>query len=149
MVPSLIMLHLQDKIPNESTVFVKDKLKKLDKMGLAKIVVGMPALKLNDINIVFWIGSIMLGIFGVGRFMIGDRIIGFLKLFLLFLSYMLLIVGILVISQPSYGTFGLILMIMGYIGILACIVWWGIDIFLISAKARKHNLNKILRLFQY
>lgn len=115
MVPSLIMLHLHDKIPSESFVFVKDKLKKLDKIGLAKFVVGMPGLKLHDINIVFWVGSIMLGVFGVGRFMIGDRIVGFLKLFFLTLAYMFLIIGYVIVGLPSYGTFGLILMVIGYV----------------------------------
>ena len=93
MVPSLIMLHIYDKIPSESLIIVKEKLKKLDKVGLAKFILKLPAVKLHDINTVFWVGSVILGVFGVGRFMIGDKLIGALKLTLLIISYILLAIS--------------------------------------------------------
>lgn len=148
MVPSLIMLHIYDKIPNESLNLVRAKLKKLDKIGLAKIVIGLPALRLYNVSMVFWVGSVILGLFGVGRFMIGDKLIGALKVTLLFLSYVLLAVSLALALFPNLSLIAIILMISGYVGLLIAAIWWGIDIFLISTKTKRVNLNKILALFQ-
>ena len=137
MVPSLIMLHLYDKIPNEGVTLVKDKLKKLDKVGLAKIVIGLPLLKLYNVQMVFWVGSVILGIFGVGRFMIGDRVIGALKVSLLAVFTHLSDLAIVSLS----------LLIAGYVSLVGVAIWWGLDMFLIMPKAKRANLNKILHLF--
>lgn len=147
MLPSLIMLHIYDKIPGESLNIVRGKLKKLDKVGLAKIVIGMPALKLHNVGMVFWVGSVILGVFGVGRFMIGDRLLGALKLTLLFLSYILLAVSLALALFPAYASIAVGLMIGGYVGLILCTIWWGVDIFLISTKTKRVNLNKFLMLF--
>lgn len=147
MVPSLIMLHIYDKIPNESFNIVRGKLKKLDKIGLAKIVIGLPALKLHNVSMVFWVGSVILGLFGVGRFMIGDKLLGILKITLLFLSYILLAASLALALFPEYAAIAVYIMIAGYVGLLACTIWWGIDIFIISTKTKRVNLNKILMLF--
>ncbi len=147
MVPSLIMLHLYDKIPNESVVLVKDKLKKLDKVGLAKVVISLPLLKLHNIQIVFWVGSVILGIFGVGRFMIGDRIIGAFKVSLLLISYVLLMVSAVFTHLSGLTIVASSLLIAGYIGLLGVAIWWGLDMFLIIPKTKRANLNKILHLF--
>lgn len=146
MVSSLIMLHLYDKIPSESIMLVKDKLKKLDKVGLAKIVIGLPLLKLYNVQIVFWIGSVILGIFGVGRFMIGDRVVGAFKVSLLLISYALLMISAVLASLSGLAIISLCLLIAGYIGLLGVAIWWGLDIFLIMPKAKRANLNKVLHL---
>lgn len=146
MVPSLIMLHLYDKIPDESIVLVKEKLKKLDKVGLAKIVIGLPLLKLHNIQIVFWVGSIILGIFGVGRFMIGDRVVGAFKVSLLLISYALLMISAVLAHLSDLDLISLCLLIAGYVGLLGVAIWWGLDIFLIMPKAKRANLNKVLHL---
>lgn len=148
MVASLIMLHVYDKIPNESIAFVKEKLKKLDKVGLAKIAIGLPGVKLHDVNMVFWVGSVILGIFGIGRFMLGDRLIGVLKVILLLFSYLLLALSYLALLIPDSYTIAVILMIFGFIGLIGATIWWGIDILLISTRTKRHNLNKLLLLFQ-
>lgn len=146
MVPSLIMLHLYDKMPDESIVLVKEKLKKLDKVGLAKIVIGLPLLKLHNIQIVFWVGSIILGIFGVGRFMIGDRVVGAFKVSLLLISYALLMISAVLAHLSDLDLISLCLLIAGYVGLLGVAIWWGLDIFLIMPKAKRANLNKVLHL---
>ncbi|RDU67084.1 hypothetical protein CQA53_02170 [Helicobacter didelphidarum] len=148
MVPSLIMLHVYDKIPPESIVLVRSKLKKLDKLGLAKVVVGLPAIKLHDVGMVFWVGSVILGMFGVGRFMIGDKLIGALKITLLFLSYVFIALGSLLNVFPNINPLiGSMCMIAGFVGLLIVVVWWGLDMFLITSKTRRANLNKLLALF--
>lgn len=147
MVPSLIMLHLYDKIPNEGITLVKGKLKKLDKVGLAKIVIGLPLLKLYNVQMVFWVGSVILGIFGVGRFMIGDRVIGALKVSLLFISYALLMISAVFTHLSDLTIVSLSLLIAGYVGLVGVAIWWGLDMFLIIPKAKRANLNKILHLF--
>ncbi len=148
MVPSLIMLHIYDKIPSESLIIVKEKLKKLDKVGLAKFILKLPAVKLHDINTVFWVGSVILGVFGVGRFMIGDKLIGALKLTLLIISYILLAISYIMALFPNLNIISIVLMIMGYVGLAIVTIWWGLDIFMITSKAKRANLNRILYLFQ-
>lgn len=147
MIPSLIMLHLYDKIPNESFTLVKDKLRKLDKVGLAKIVIGLPLLKLHNVQMVFWVGSVILGIFGVGRFMIGDRVIGALKVSLLLISYALLMISAVFVQLSDLALISLIFLVTGYIGLVGVAIWWGLDMFFILPKAKRANLNKILHLF--
>ena len=39
-------------------------------------------------------------------------------------------------------------MIMGYVGLAIVTIWWGLDIFMITSKAKRANLNRILYLFQ-
>lgn len=146
MVPLLIMLHLCDKIPSESFMLVKDKLKKLDKVGLAKIVIVLPMLKLHNIQIVFWVGSVILGIFGVGRFMIGDRVLGALKVSLLLVSYALLMISAVLTQASGLALASLCLLVFGYVGLVCVAIWWGLDMFLIMPKAKRANLNKILHL---
>ena len=147
MVPSLIMLHLYDKVPPESNGLIREKLKKLDKIALAKFVIALPSVKLFNVSMVFWVGSVILGVFGVGRFMIGDRLIGALKVTLMFFSYILLALSTALTHFVGYESFSVILMIVGFVGLLCVVIWWGIDIFLIVSKTRKENLNKILMLF--
>ncbi len=146
MISSLIVLHVYDKIPSESIVLVKDKLKKLDKVGLAKIAIGLPLIHLYNVQMVFWVGSVILGIFGVGRFMIGDKLIGTLKVTLLFLSYIILMVSAVFSHLSDYNLISIALLIIGYIGLLCVSIWWGLDLFLISSKTKRANLNKLLRL---
>lgn len=147
MVPSLIMLHLYDKIPSEGFTLVKEKLRKLDKVGLAKVVIGLPLVKLYNVQMVFWVGSVILGVFGVGRFMIGDRVIGACKVSLLLLSYALLMISAVLAHLPEFGVIALSLLIAGYVGLVGVAVWWGLDMFLILPKAKRANLNKVLHLF--
>lgn len=147
MVASLIMLHLYDKIPDEGVAVVKNKLKRLDKIGLAKVVIGLPLIKLYNTQMIFWVGSVILGIFGVGRFMIGDKIIGALKVSLLLVSYALLMISAVFTHLSELEIISLSLLIVGYIGLVGVAIWWGLDIFLVMPKAKRANLNKILHLF--
>ena len=108
----------------------------------------LPAVKLHDINTVFWVGSVILGVFGVGRFMIGDKLIGALKLTLIIISYILLAISYIMALFPNLNIISIVLMIMGYVGLAIVTIWWGLDIFMITSKAKRANLNRILYLFQ-
>lgn len=149
MVASLIMLHLYDKIPTESTPIIKNKLNKLDKLGLAKVVLRLPLVKLYHVGLVFWVGSVILGIFGVGRFMIGDRILGILRALLFVLSYCTLI-SLPLINHllPELELLPMVLTIVGYSGLVLVGLWWIADIVVITSTVKKKNLNKLLMLFQ-
>ncbi|STQ86938.1 hypothetical protein LS73_006620 [Helicobacter muridarum] len=147
MIASLIMLHLYNKIPPESIPFIKDKLHKLDKLGLAKTILRMPLLRMYNVEIVFWVGGVLLGILGVGRFMVGDKLIGSLKITLIIISLLSIIASIIVNKFTEYE-FSFVLVIIGYTMITIATIWWIIDIFLISARARRKNLNKLLMAFQ-
>ncbi|RDU72275.1 hypothetical protein CQA66_05195 [Helicobacter aurati] len=148
MIASLIMLHIYDKIPHESIPLIKDKLNKLDKLGLAKFILRLPLLRLYNIEVVFWIGGVLLGMLGIGRFMIGDKLIGTLKITLLGLSYCIMLAGSIIGEFTEYKLLTFILITIGYIGFIMVAIWWIVDIFLLGTKTRRKNLSKILMSFQ-
>lgn len=90
--------------------------------------------KLKSPNIVFLVGGFLLGNLGVGRFMIGDWVLGGIRLALL-----LFIVVLTSVSDDSEmsaikTTCGIVMM-----------VWYIADWFLVDKKLRIQNLRKILQ----
>lgn len=143
MVTSIIIMNIYDKIPKDSIPFLREKLSKQSKVSLARIIMVIPALRLKSPEIVFWIGSVVLGLFGVGRFMVNDKTLGIIKLLLVACSYIFLFLSIIVVGETNELA-SLILILIGYLCILIGVVWWVIDIFLVPLKVRKQNLEKLI-----
>ena len=74
--------------------------------------------------------NFVFGEFGVGRFMIGDKALGFARL-------ALLIIGSIVAAMVDKDSGGTILLI-------AMWIWWLVDCFLVPKKVRMQNLRKVL-----
>lgn len=135
-----IMLMLMDKLPSNDPIGTKTLQEKLDKLSDAKrddFVRNLPFLKLKSPALVFWVGSFLFGHLGVGRFMIGDTLLGGIRLALSVLYCFCGIVG----NINGSGFFATIVVIT----LIAIWVWWVVDLFITGKKLRKKNLEKILQ----
>ena len=88
-----IVLMLQDKLPKNFALLkmLEDKLASLDEKKLNELAQKLPSLNLKSPAIVFWVGSLIFGAFGVNRFMTGQIWLGVLKL-ALFLAHIIFII---------------------------------------------------------
>lgn len=134
---STIMMMVQDKLPKDmvSLSNLRDKLDKLSDAKREELVQKLPMLKLKSPALVFWVGSLLFGNFGVGRFMIGDTLLGGIRL------------GLFILYLMS-GFFGLINVTAGIVisatALTAMWIWYIVDLFITGKKLRKKNLDKIL-----
>lgn len=71
-----ILLAVQDKIPKDiqSRQMLQDRLDKLSDSQRNELVQKLPLLKLKSPALVFWVGSFLFGVFGVGRFYKGKGV---------------------------------------------------------------------------
>lgn len=98
-----------------------------------EFVKNLPFLNLKSPAFVFWVGSFLFGNCGVGRFMIGDKLLGGLRLGLVILWIITDIAGMVVVAQ----------------GLGSCaMIWWIVDLFLTGKKLRKQNLDKVMQSLQ-
>lgn len=85
---------------------------------------------LKDPQLVFWVGNVLCGNFGVARFMIGDLGIGFARL-----GFAILAVIVSAMVDKDSG---------GNVLVSAVWIWWIVDLFLVGKKLRMQNLRKVL-----
>ncbi|MEE3745081.1 hypothetical protein [Campylobacter porcelli] len=131
-----VLLIIQDKLPKDgaSSVILKDKFESLSQDKQKDFISKLSQIKLKSPAFVFWVGNFLLGNLGVARFMIGDKILGFIRLGLAILN--------IYIELSSYNT--------EYPKSIALIIWiwWIVDLFLVGKKLRKQNFEKIINLMQ-
>lgn len=127
-----IMMMLQDKLPKDSAsvMALRDKLDKMSEAKKDELVKKLPMLNLKSPALVFWVGAFLFGGLGVGRFMIGDKLHGGLRLGLCILS---IIAGIAEMGVVERG-------LTSWLGI-----WCLADLFFIGKTTRRKNLDKILQ----
>lgn len=130
-----IMMMLQDKLPKDpaSLMALREKLDKTSEAKRDEFVKNLPFLNLKSPTLVFWVGSFLLGTCGVGRFMIGDKLLGGLRLGLLILWIIAYMSGIGIAERLLRG---------------CALIWWIVDLFLTGKKLRKQNLDKIMQALQ-
>ena len=105
---------------------------------------------------VFWVGSLIFGAFGVNRFMTGQIWLGVLKL-ALFLAHIIFIIIIAGAAIDAIGTattnqdvqnavviIGANSFIISILGLVISIRWF-VDLFITGSAVRKQNLEKILK----
>lgn len=130
-----IMTMLQDKLPKDqaSLIPLREKLDNASEAKKDEFVKNLPFLNLKSPAFVFWVGSFLFGNLGVGRFMIGDKLLGGLRLGLVILWIITDIAGMGVVAQ----------------GLGSCaMIWWIVDLFLAGKKLRKQNLDKVMQSLQ-
>ncbi len=135
----MIMTSLQDKLPKDldSMQIFKEKLDKLDDKQKDDMFAKISMLNLKSPKLVFWVGSFLFGNIGVGRFMIGDTLLGGIRLTLVALSIIFEII--------SDGTNPILHGLALWIN-LAVWIWWIVDLFIVGKKLRKQNLEKIMQI---
>ena len=127
-----IMMMLQDKLPKDPTsvIALREKLDKTSEAKKDELMKNLPLLNLKSPALVFWVGSFLLGGLGVGRFMIGDKLHGGLRLGLCVLYFISAFAAMGAITQ----------------GLGSWLLIWSIaDLFFIGKKTRKKNLDKIMQ----
>ncbi|WP_096018457.1 hypothetical protein [Campylobacter lanienae] len=127
-----VLLIIQDKLPKDgvSSAILKDKFESLSQDKQKDFISKLSQIKLKSPAFVFWVGSFLLGNLGVARFMIGDMILGFIRLGLVILD---------IFIELSFNNASILLVIW---------IWWIVDLFLVGKKLRKQNLEKIINLMQ-
>lgn len=127
-----VLLIIQDKLPKDgvSSVILKDKFESLSQDKQKDFISKLSEIKLKSPAFVFWVGNFLLGGLGVARFMIGDIILGFIRL-----GWAIL--GIFI--ELSFNNASILLVIW---------IWWIVDLFLVGKKLRKQNFEKIINLMQ-
>ncbi|EOX1264991.1 hypothetical protein ACPDI4_001534 [Campylobacter upsaliensis] len=136
-----VLMSIGDKLPRDgvASVTLKDKFEKLSEESQKNAITQLSVLNLKSPALVFWVGIFLLGALGVGRFMIGDMVLGFARLILTVLG---IVVGIFYASSMN-----------DFVGLLSGLltlanwIWWIVDMFLVSKKLRKKNYEKISAVF--
>ena len=77
-----VLLIIQDKLPKDgaSSIILKDKFESLSQDKQKDFISKLSQIKLKSPAFVFWVGNFLFGSFGVARFMIGDMMLGFIRL---------------------------------------------------------------------
>lgn len=130
-----IMMMLQDKLPKDPASLVALR-EKLDKTSVAKrdeFVKNLPFLNLKSPAFIFWVGAVLFGWIGLGRFMIGDKLHGGLRLGL-FVVYLISAFAAMGVVTQGLGSW--------------FIIWQIADLFFIGKKTRKNNLDKVMQALQ-
>lgn len=128
-----ILMSVNDKLPNNDPLAVdmlRQKLEKLNDTQKQNVMQQLSFAKLKSPAFVFWVGNFLFGSFGVARFMIGDTILGIVKLAIVILG----MIGAIFMGENSPVT--------GF-SIAVANIWWIIDLFLVGPKLRRKNLAKI------
>ncbi|WP_096014375.1 hypothetical protein [Campylobacter lanienae] len=127
-----VLLIIQNKLPKDgvSSAILKDKFESLSQDKQKDFISKLSQIKLKSPAFVFWVGNFLLGNLGVARFMIGDMILGFIRLGLVILD---------IFIELSFNNASILLVIW---------IWWIVDLFLVGKKLRKQNLEKIINLMQ-
>lgn len=136
-----VLMSINDKLPRDgvASVTLKDKFEKLSEESQKNAITQLSVLNLKSPALVFWVGTFLLGALGVGRFMIGDMVLGFARLVLTVLA---MVVSIFYASSMN-----------DFVGLLyglltvANWIWWIVDMFLVGKKLRKKNYEKINAVF--
>lgn len=118
----IALMSIQDKIPRESLLLVKEKIEKDPEDKVANL--GFIPLKNSIIGLIL---GIYLGIFGVDRFYKGDIGLGIAKLAMFVIGYITSISNEIGISI-----------------ILTLFIWVIADLFHVWKGIKRDNLNKIL-----
>lgn len=127
-----VLLIIQNKLPKDgvSSAILKDKFESLSQDKQKDFISKLSQIKLKSPAFVFWVGNFLLGNLGVARFMIGDMLLGFIRLGLVILD---------IFIELSFSNASILLVIW---------IWWIVDLFLVGKKLRKQNLEKIINLTQ-
>ena len=135
-----LLLNFKDRIPSDSVAAFKESLDKADNETLEKIIL------LNIKNpLVGLLLSLFLGVFGVDRFYKGDVKLGILKPVVFFTSYILTLV-FSAAYLTSTSTFYMLLSFVFGLILIAALIWFITDIFLVYFGIKKDNLAKIYQL---
>lgn len=142
-----ILPSIQDKLPKDpmALITLREKFEKLDESKKQAVVTQIPLLNLKSPAFVFWVGNFLFGTFGVARFMIGDKVLGFVRLGI---TILVIILSIMVSLSASLYDLGAAKFFYNLSNLVVVVnsIWWFVDLFLVGKKLRRKNLEKIMQI---
>ncbi|EAK3930372.1 hypothetical protein C1U56_02820 [Campylobacter jejuni] len=136
-----VLFSIGDKLLKDatSTVMLKEKFDRLNEDKQKEVVAQLPMIKLKSPALVFWVGTFLFGGLGVGRFMIGDMVLGFARLAL---GIIIPIISFLLFEETIANRLAGICIFIDFN------IWWIVDMFLVGKKLRKQNFEKINKIIE-
>lgn len=128
----MFLLSRGDYFPADSIMFIKERLTFLDNDRWS--ILSTLSFRNPTTALLISVGA---GILGVGRFYLGQPLLGILKLALIIVFY------ISYIACMFNDDFSVIMLICG-VSLIAALIWWIVDLFLIPNTTRSINYNKLL-----
>lgn len=156
-----VLLNIQGKLPKDlmAITTLKEKFEKLSDDKKQEAISQISMLNLKSPAFVFWVGNFIFGNFGVARFMIGDKVLGFIRLvicilyIITFISSFSLGMGEFSASlDEGYEASNSTIAGAAFLGILSTSlfiimnIWWLVDLFLVGKKLRRQNFDKIMQI---
>lgn len=156
-----ILASIQGKLPKDlmAITTIKEKIEKLNETKKQEVISQISTLDLKSPALVFWVGNFIFGNFGIARFMIRDKVLGFIRLVICILYIMTLILslslgmGELAASlDEDYEASNSTIAGAALLGILSTgifiimSIWWLVDLFLVGKKLRRQNFDKIMQI---
>ncbi len=134
-----VLSNIGDKLPRDglAAITLKEKFERLSEERKKDVLNQLPMLKLKSPALVFWVGTFLFGPFGVGRFMIRDMVLGFVRL-----AFVIIPIIFNIVASKSLQNIAYILVIVNWT------IWWIVDMFLVGKKLRKQNYEKIANIIQ-
>ncbi|EDP8243693.1 hypothetical protein GSG09_07035 [Campylobacter jejuni] len=134
-----VLSNIGDKLPRDglAAITLKEKFERLSEERKKDVLNQLPMLKLKSPTLVFWVGTFLFDPFGVGRFMIGDMVLGFVRL-----AFVIIPIIFNIVASKSLQNIAYILVIVNWT------IWWIVDMFLVGKKLRKQNYEKIANIIQ-
>ncbi|HEF6794501.1 TPA: hypothetical protein SAV48_000832 [Campylobacter jejuni] len=134
-----VLSNIGDKLPRDglAAITLKEKFERLSEERKKDVLNQFPMLKLKSPTLVFWVGTFLFGPFGVERFMIGDMVLGFVRL-----AFVIIPIIFNIVASKSLQNIAYILVIVNWT------IWWIVDMFLVGKKLRKQNYEKIANIIQ-
>lgn len=134
-----VLSNIGDKLPRDglAAITLKEKFERLSEERKKDVLNQLPMLKLKSPTLVFWVGTFLFGPFGVRRFMIGDMVLGFVRL-----AFVIIPIIFNIVASKSLQNIAYILVIVNWT------IWWIVDMFLVGKKLRKQNYEKIANIIQ-
>lgn len=129
---NMFLLSRSDFFPADSIMFIKERLSFLDDDRWSFL--STQSFKNPTTALLISVGA---GILGAGRFYLGQPLLGSLKLALMIVFYFSYIISMF------NDSFSVVALICG-VSLFAALIWWVVDLFLISSTTRTINYNKLL-----
>lgn len=141
-----LLVMIGDKLPKNDPVginILKERLDKLSETQREKLMRQLNIKRLKDPMMVFWVGSVLCGILGVGRFMLGDTVSGIIRLIIALVCFACWIAVEIFNQAGGNENIGVIFTLSAVISTWTIIICYVADLFIVDKKLKNQNLKLI------
>ncbi|TQR27809.1 NINE protein [Campylobacter sp. MIT 97-5078] len=137
---NFFLIDMIDKIDEANMPLIKQSIEELNDEDIQSLM--CISFKNPIIGLLF---GFFMGIFGFDRFYKGDTILGIFKIILFVLCIGLFIVAIIILVGFRYEDLAIVLFIASGLTLLASLIWWFIDLFMVYFGIKKDNFTKTMK----